>query len=517
MTNSIELVVEPSTIKNYIYRAPLLSVDGNGECISEYSKSNKRSLIKKITLLNIVGYDEAGHLQSFEPIEEANQFLLAHHIDNGKLESSQLSQGLAHYFEFIVGKQAEWDSAYADGIYEDGFDDPRPRWDFFPKNKLDKLTYQYHAGLMELATKHCTMAGSTAKGHMGAVVRFYKYWLRRGAQFNHPPFEIEEVSISYEAGASSMKSRQIVMVQSTDLRIKISKSSRSKGTSVSGLRRDLTPFTNSEWSILQTILTKTRRVIRNKDESKLHSLPIEFCLHPMICRYTGLRREEAASLHCGQIIKPKMIINDNGVMAFATPVMRFGVGAQYGSLTKDSTGGNKSRETLIPASLMLELYNYTQSKRYKKRLAKLKEWCATQKEAGNLSVFEGDDAVVDGRDYLFITQTGKPMMQRLGDFTMRWGEVRNTANHSLALANKLIGSLHNLRSTFAVGVFRNLLKKMTGEVALDIVSSFLGHEDLTTTMLYLKLAQDLPSGDEIYEDILNHLNIFDGEELDYGS
>jgi hypothetical protein len=36
-------------------------------------------------------------------------------------------------------------------------------------------------------------------------------------------------------------------------------------------------------------------------------------------------------------------------------------------------------------------------------------------------------------------------------------------------------------------------------------------------MLYLKLAQDLPSGDEIYEDILDHLNIFDGEELDYGS
>ncbi len=218
-------------------------------------------------------------------------------------------------------------------------------------------------------------------------------------------------------------------------------------------------------------------------------------------------------MHLGQIVKPEMLINDDGKQVYTNPVMQLGVGDEHGSLTKDSTGGNKSRKTVIPAYIMQELYDYTQTVRYKNRLAKFKAWCAAQKGQGNTNIFEGDDAVIPERDYLFITQTGKPMMQRLGDFTMRWGEVRDTANHTQILANKLTGSLHNLRATFAVGVFRNLLKKMTPDKALDRVSALLGHEDLATTMIYLKLAQDAPSGDEIYEEALGFLGIFDDLEI----
>jgi hypothetical protein len=41
------------------------------------------------------------------------------------------------------------------------------------------------------------------------------------------------------------------------------------------------------------------------------------------------------------------------------------------------------------------------------------------------------------------------------------------------------------------------------------VSDLLGHEDEKTTLLYLKIAQDEPTGDEIYEDILEFIGVFD--------
>ncbi|PKS77762.1 integrase, partial [Klebsiella pneumoniae] len=78
-------------------------------------------------------------------------------------------------------------------------------------------------------------------------------------------------------------------------------------------------------------------------EEKLVSLPEEYCLLLRVYRYTGLRKEEGVSLHLGQVVRPDM----------KTAVLRLGVGDQYGSLTKDPSGGynNKSRRTIIPSSL----------------------------------------------------------------------------------------------------------------------------------------------------------------------
>lgn len=59
---------------------------------------------------------------------------------------------------------------------------------------------------------------------------------------------------------------------------------------------------------------------------------------------------------------------------------------------------------------------------------------------------------------------------------------------------------------------------MTSDKALSIVSEFLGHEDIATTLLYLQIAEDQPTGDEIWEDILDYLGVFqemaDEGELD---
>lgn len=73
------------------------------------------------------------------------------------------------------------------------------------------------------------------------------------------------------------------------------------------------------------------------------------------------------------------------------------------------------------------------------------------------------------------------------------------------------GAIHNLRPTFAVGMFRSLLRKgISQDSALAHVSELLGHEDVSTTLLYLQMALDEPTGDEIWEDVLDYMGVFDG-------
>ena len=112
--------------------------------------------------------------------------------------------------------------------------------------------------------------------------------------------------------------------------------------------------------------------------------------------------------------------------------------------------------------------------------------------------------------YLFLSNTGRPIFTELTSNNNRWTEVRNTVSQKLNVS--FTHKPHNLRSTYAVSIFRALLKTHDPEQALSYVSARLGHADLATTLEYLKIAQDAPTGDEIYEDVLDFLGVFD--ELD---
>lgn len=513
--NMIKYKVEPSTVKPYAYTRPLLSVDYNGEMQVTHRDNAKRVVIKRLTLLNLVGYED-GALISFEPLWCVNQYLLSHHLDKSNLESDQLSRALGHYFTFVIAHQEIWDLEYDADTFDELYDEPRPRWNYFPKRQSERLTYLYRESLKDLVlnqeNESDRMARSTAKAYMLGVVNFYKHQLVQGYRFNNPPFKHEVFTLHFQADATNMNTYARKVIHTTDLRLKFSKSTSNEGGVLDNYRRDLRPLSDQEWSLVENILTKSKRITKNvKGEMKMHSLAKEYRLAFMICRYTGLRREEMASLHLGQIVKPDLVIRD-GKEQFDKPLLRFGVGGQYGSLTKTAGAGNKSRRTIIPSVLMNQLYEYTQSERYEKRLVKFKDYCAKQIELGNTAIFEGDDAIDKDKDYLFISQNGIPLMSRPADFTSRWVEVRNTVNETSALQNKMVGSLHNLRPTFAVNLFRKLLKKTTSDKALAIVSELLGHEDQSTTLEYLKIAEDAPTGDEIYEDALEYLGVFDDVE-----
>lgn len=507
----IRYEIERSSITPYVYKTPLVSVNDNGE-LSVFD-GKKSTTIRRITFLNVVGYDKDGKLVSFEPLDCVNQFLLEHHLDKGHLESNQLTSAMLHYFDFILAEQKLWDSEYDSDDFDELYDEPRPRWNYFPRKEADKITFMYRRELIRLALNEMDeskrLRKSTATAYLNIVVNFYKHHLWKGYRFNNPPFEYEEVDIFYRPCGTDIRAFRKKTISSTNLRMNFGKSKRNEGLVIDRLRRDLTSLSNKEWDLVAKILTRTKRVLKNvKGEPTMAALAEEYCLALMICRYTGMRREESLSLHEGQIVKPETVIRD-GKEEYKTSYLSIGIGGTYGSLTKTPGVGNKSRVTIIPSSLMDRLYQYTKSQRYAKRLRKFKIFCEGCVANGNTSVFSGDDAIVKDRNYLFISQNGQPLMRNPDVLTTRWSEIRNTVNSCGELEVDMKGSVHNLRSTFAIKTFRKLLKKMPSDKALELVSGLLGHEGIKTTLEYLKIAEENPGGDEIYEDELAFLGIFD--------
>lgn len=520
--------IKTKTIKHFTYRKPSVFIDENGEPQYEYSRNKENHThIKKIIFLSLVGYEKVnlrdendkpikdkhgnpifvkGDLVSYEPMNYVNEFILAKHVIDEKEDAQQASKALVHFFRFILDAQAKWDAKYDNEDYDPLIDPPRPTWDSFSPRKHLRVTTMYRNAVEKTTRDGTGLAKTTAMSYVRSMIDFYKYHLRQGMRFNNPPFEFETFLIDLENSGTNMKVRKRKEIQSTDLRLTFAKSKKNDGGKLPNSNRELKPLTNTEWSEIKNVLTQTKRVLKNvKREEKLVSLPEEYCLLFRLLRYTGLRKEEGASLHLGQIIRPDMKVS----------MLRLGIGDQYGSLTKDPKGGynNKSRRTIIPSSLMLELYEYSHSTRYKKRLEKFRERCVIEREAGNDAYFDGVDGVDEGKQYLFISNSGVPLFKKLEEINTRWNEVRKTAG--VNLINDIGAVVHNLRATFAVSIFRTLLKTMNADDALARVSALLGHEDLSTTLLYLKIAQDQPTGDEIWEDVLDYLGVFDeDEELD---
>lgn len=506
IVENLKFEIVSTKVKPFTYKPPIISIDGNGEPQVSYPRSKDASVfIKEITFLNMVGRDASGSVVSYQPLEEVNRFLMVYHIDGGREDSGQLSKGLIHFFTFIIQLQEKWDDEYDEFLFDELVDLPRPTWNVLPSREADRVTYQYKAALTFSVLKEpdlsLRLSQTTAKAYMRAVVKFYSFQIRNGYTFNNPPFSHEVIKINVPAGGTSMKSYMRLDVHTTDLRLKFPRSKRNAGEAGEPGRRDLSPLANRQWNEVEKIVMHTKRVIKNvKGSLQFVSLAEEYRLLFLTARFTGLRREEVASLHCGQIVKPPK----NKVM------LRLGVGDEYGSLTKSKDGDNKSRVTIIPAATMQLLYDYIRSTRYHKRLTKFTELCKRKRDLGDDAFFDAIDGVDENKNYVFLSATGIPFFKKLDELNNRWSEIRNTVSE--ILGQKMQGSIHNLRPTFAVALFRVLLRKMPIDQAIAEVSALLGHEDLATTLKYLKIAQDEPTGDEIYEDVLEFLGVFDDLE-----
>ena len=66
----------------------------------------------------------------------------------------------------------------AEELLEEGLMFSRPRWDWMPVRKQDRVTYKYHSALDKMLKGEespLQLATTTAKAYMSVVVQFYKF------------------------------------------------------------------------------------------------------------------------------------------------------------------------------------------------------------------------------------------------------------------------------------------------------------------------------------------------------
>jgi hypothetical protein len=446
-------------LKNVEYRTPVASYDANGEVQVRYA-DEKPHLIPSITVLFKVQMDDDGNVVEATGIDVANSYLMHLVVNREHQCISAQSRALVHFFHFLN---------------EQGM-----KWDEMPIRQNRRPTYRFKGHLESLfhsKDPNSKLRGSTVQSYMRCVVNFYRYHIARRHPFDNPPFEHEIITVSTQVEASSMQSVRSRHVHTTDLRIKAAKSEEKKG-----IPNRLIALSKFEWAELDAVLRKERRIIRIDNRREVvGSLAVEFTWMFLLMRWSGLRREEAASFPASLVIKPTQ---EQIKSAYIT----FDVGKFCGMDTKF----DKVREIEVPSYLMRNLHNYVTSKR-----------CIHRR-----NLFEEQHPSEDLP--LFLNNKGEKFA--LSTLNARWVEIRRMMVKRLG--RKFNHKIHNLRPTYAVSRLNSLLDAGVDQSdALAFIGVHLGHEGLATTLHYLKQVQEKASGHEKAEHVYGYL--FDLHEQDF--
>lgn len=275
-----------------------------------------------------------------------------------------------------------------------------------------------------------------------------------------------------------MNGQRRMEVHTTDLRLNLGKNMCERPSPLTALA----PY---QWAALENILLVTRKVVGWRDGKQLpNRLPIEFSWIFLLMRWTGLRREEVLTLRAGLFFKPS-------AYQLRCGYVEIDIGPCVGVYTKF----DKNRTIEIPSQLMVGIYDYLQSPRYIKR---------RDKHKARLTVHQ----IKFGSNYLFINEDGEPYS--LATLNARWSDIRRTLElPEIGLGESFDHKAHNLRPTYAVERLINLLDHGVEEgKALSHIQGHLGHENIITTLNYLRQAQDRRSGkrspQEVWENVIDY-------------
>lgn len=467
--NSHSVGVISYEIKSWEYLEPEVYIDDSGELQLKYSGEKKQ--IGPITLLYQVVFDQNNKLLHSEPLDTANVYLMYQKIHNDAKCISLASRALKHFFSFIADENI---SRRQNG-------QPELLWNDMPIRKSDRATYRYKKCLKDCYNSEdpsINLARSTCNAYIRQIVSFYNHYIQRGWDFKEEPFRYEFVSIHIQTPHSSMEGLQKNEILTTDLRLNLGKDRRKKPNSLTALA----PY---QWAALEKILLVTRKVVSKRDGQLLQNrFPIEFSWILLLMRWTGLRREEVLTLRATLFYKPNINQLRRGYV-------EIDIGPSVGVDTKF----DKYRTIEIPSKLMEGVFDYLQSARYIKRRDKHISWLTThQKNFGNA--------------FLFINENGEPYS--LTTLNARWSDIRRTMEHpDFGLGEKFEHKLHNLRPTYAVERLINLLDFGIEEgKALQHIQENLGHENIITTLNYLRQAKDRRSGkrspQEVWENVIDY-------------
>lgn len=435
----------------YNYNTHSTYVDDNGTVqVIELDGENVR--VNQSTFLFWLRTDKNTGIDFIEGINDVNSYLMNLLINKSLEDVSIYSRGLIHYFS----KLAEW----------------QLNWYDIPSIQSRKSTYRFKKFLEESyrsSDEDTHLAGSTAKAYMRAVVSFYKFYIRKGVRFENEPFEFEMMSVGIGNDETNMQAKKSIIIQSTDLRLKVPKS----GAGI--VPQKLRALTDHEWKTLDHIIRIERKVLKSKNGQLTKcSLPIEFTLIFLLMRYCGLRRKEALTFNEELLIR--LVSNmDSKVL----------VSIEIGPKQEIKTKYDKHREIEIPAKLICVLHKYSLSPRYIKRRDRFFDKCTK-----------------DSRTPLFLNQSGE--LISIGTINARWSEIRNYMKYKLGGSFK--HKPHNLRPTYAVKRLFSLLDAgMAQSSALEVIQMLLGHTRLADTLHYLSQLEGKKSPEELAEIALDHL------------
>ena len=456
-------------LKEWEYREPEVYIDDNGE--PQIHLVGESRQIGPITLLYELEFDNKGNVLHSAPLESANVYLMYQRLHQEVKCVSIASRALKHYFTFLADENA---IRRESGQLE-------LQWDDMPIRENQRPTYRYRQCLKDCYNSEnpdVHLARSTCNAYMNRVTDFYKHYLKHGYRFEHPPFQHELVSISVRSSHTFMKAQRRMEVHTTDLRLNLPKDRRKRPSPLIALA----PY---QWAALDSILREKRRVLTMRDEQLVLSrFPIEFSLIFLIMRWTGLRREEVLTMQAGLIFKPS-----------ASQLRRGYVEVDVGPSVGVNTKFDKHRTIEIPSQLMVEVYDYLHSRRYIKRRNKHYEKLTLQQRSF-------------GSYHLFLNEKGE--QYPLTTLNSRWSDIRRTLEHpTLGLDEPFEHKAHNLRSTYAVERFLNLLDHGTDEgKSFRHVQGFLGHEAEDTTRSYMRQAQNRRKGkrspQEVWENVIDY-------------
>ena len=269
-------------IKDFEYKTPIPYVDEHGQIRVDYNDESP-VLIPEITFLYEVEMDDEGNVVHVKGVDVANAYLMHLVLNRDHKCVSLQSRSLIHYFSFL--------------------NDNGMRWDEMPYRQNKRPTYRFKSHLESLCrikNQKSALSVSTCQGYMRCIVNFYRHMIARRHPFDNVPFEHEVISITTQSSASSMQAAKSINIQTTDLRINAAKANKKNG-----IPSRLMALSASEWTELDAVLRKDRRVLRNiNSKDTVGSLAVEFSLIFLLMRYSGLRREEAVTFKASLIAKP---------------------------------------------------------------------------------------------------------------------------------------------------------------------------------------------------------------------
>jgi len=295
---------------------------------------------------------------------------------------------------------------------------------------------------------------STAKTYMRAVVNFYKWLNREGVlrwSDEMKPFNFiyKRIPRSRDRGEVDMlshtKRNQEIIVQSATVMEIFPKGVRLQP------HKKLKPLPDDALSILESEINKKSFQIRDRLMIKLGYKG-------------GLRVEEVVSLNEGAIHQPRLgekecelsLLTSNGV----------------------DLKGDVSRTTIIPATLMSELFDYKTSK---------ERYCIL----ADLPIESDSKTAIEPR--LFLSSRTKAGAIKKNTLQSCWSVLRKLIRKE---HKDWYYKFHDLRSTFAT----NWLLKVTkeGDLPVDFyfseLKSLLGHSEGTDTMVYIDYHKDRSLG-----------------------